>query len=344
MKKSTYVMLTFAAAAILLTLAACGNTVQDGTVEKSIAVKASIVKESDRSLTRTFTATLKGEKQAVVYSRLAEAVDEVLVKEGERVKAEQAIVTLDRYGASSQFTQAQSVFLNSEKNYNKMAFLYKEGAVSESEYDAARTDFEVNKATFEAVAKMVEVPSPIAGAVTSMEVSPGDLVAVGQKLATIATTDRLRAKFGVNADEVADFAIGSEINVTSDAVKGQLRGKVIAIASSADPVTRSFQIEALFDNASGLFRPGMFVRVEFVKERLGEVVSIPQKAVLNLDGRETVFIVKDGRAERRTVTLGADLAGDVVITSGLNAGDTLVVLGQDYLGDSTRVNITVLDE
>ncbi|MCP4683948.1 MAG: efflux RND transporter periplasmic adaptor subunit, partial [bacterium] len=313
MKKITYLIVTMAVLPALQLFVACGETAEQVITERSIAVKATIVRESDQALTKTYTGTLKGERQAVIYSRLAEAVDEVLVTEGRQVKADEVILTLDRYGASSQYTQAQSVYLNAEKNFNKMAFLYKEGAVSESDHDAARTEYEVNKATFEAVAKTVEVSSPIAGVVTSMEVSPGDLVRVGQKLATVATTDRLRVKFGVNADEIGHFAIGSEVNVSSDAVDGKLSGEVIAIAGSADPVSRSFEIEALFDNPDGLFRPGMFVRAAFVRERLDAVVTIPRNAVLTLGGLETVFIVKDGKAEKRTVVLGADLAGKVVV-------------------------------
>ncbi len=344
MKRITYLIMTTAVLAALQIFVACGQAPKQETTERSIAVKAAIVMESDQAITKSYTGSLRGERQAVVYARLAEAVQEVLAKEGQRVIADQVILTLDRYGASSQYTQAQSVFLNAEKNYNKMAFLYKEGAVSESEHDAAQTEYEVNKATFQAVAKTVEVSSPIAGVVTSMEVSPGDLVSVGQKLATIATTERLRVKFGVNADEIGHFAIGSEVIVSSDAVEGQLPGKIIANAGSADPVTRSFQVEALFDNASGHFLPGMFVRVEFVRERLGAVVSIPRKVILSLDGRDIVFVVKDGKAEKRAVNLGADLSGDVVVTSGLAAGDTLVILGQDYLDDSTKVNVTAVVE
>jgi len=344
MKKIIYLMVTTAALPALQFLTACGEAPVEEAAVRAIAVKAAIVKQSDQALTSTYTGTLEGEKQTVIYSRLPEAVEEVLVTEGQRVSADQVILTLDRYGASSQYTQVQSVFLNAEKNFNKMAFLYKEGAVSETEYDAARTDYEVNKAAFEAVAKMVEVSSPIAGVVTSLEVSPGDLVHVGQKLATVATTGRLRVKFGVNADEIRYFTIGSEILISSEAVEKQLSGKVIARAGSADPVTRSFQVEALFDDAAGLFRPGMFVHVEFIRERLDAVLSIPRKTVLTLDGRETVFVVKDGKAEKRVVTLGADLAGEVVITSGLTTGDTLVVLGQDYLDDGTNVNVTALDE
>ncbi|MCP4684399.1 MAG: efflux RND transporter periplasmic adaptor subunit [bacterium] len=345
MYKKTHLIVTVAALSALQLFAACGEQAQEETIgERVIAVNAVVVERSDQTVTRIYTGTLEGKQQTVVYSRLAEAVDEVLVAEGQQVKADQVVLTLDRYGASSQYTQAQSVFLNAEKNFNKMAFLYKEGAVSETEHDAARTEYEVNKAAFEAVAKMVEVPSPIAGVVTSMEVSPGDLVYVGQELATVATTDRLRVKFGVNSDEIESFTAGSEVNVLSDAVDGKLAGQVVAIAGSADPVTRSFEVEALFDNSSGLFRPGMFVRVEFVRERLESVVSIPRKAVLTLDGKETIFVVKEGRADKREVTLGADLSGEVVVTSGLSAGDTLVVLGQDYLDDGINVNVTSLDE
>jgi membrane fusion protein (multidrug efflux system) len=225
-----------------------------------------------------------------------------------------------------------------------MAFLFKEGAISESQYDAAKTEFEVNKASFEAVSRMVDVQSPISGVVTAINVSEGEYVAVGQKLATVAATDKLRVKLSVNPDEVSLFDIGSQVTVHADAAGDAARGRVVAIASSADPVTRAFEIEALIDNSQGHFRPGMFVTVDFIQENLEDVIVVPRPAVLNLDDRWSVFVVENGVARKRLVELGSEVDGHIVIKSGLAVGDTLVVLGQDYIEDGFAVNVSSLDE
>jgi RND family efflux transporter MFP subunit len=192
--------------------------------------------------------------------------------------------------------------------------------------------------------RMLEVQTPIAGTVTSVDVSPGDLVGVGQELATVATTEKLRVKFGVNADDVSFFRVGAEVIISSDAVDGTATGRVITVASSADPTSRKFQVEALIDNGAGRFSPGMFVRADYILDELTGVLAVPREAIIDLDGQQSAFVVVGGRAELRRVTLGVDLRGSVVVTSGLKAGDTLVTLGQDYLEEGLKLNITDLQE
>jgi len=316
---------------------------QEQTVQ-SIAVKVLVLQERDREVLATYTGSLEGERQAVLYAKLAETVDSIWVDEGRTVTAGQVIVSLDKTGPSTSYSETRATFLNTEKTYRKMEFLYKEGAVSELDFDAARTSFEVSRAAFEAVNRLVEVQTPIAGVVTSVDVNPGDQVHVGQALATVATTRNLRVRFGVNANDVVEFRAGSQVRISSDAVAGTANGTIVTVASSANPISRAFEVEALIDNAAGMFAPGMFVRVHIVKERLGRVIAIPRQTLLELDNKKTVYTIVDGKAQPRVVTLGADLLGEVVVTSGLKSGDTLITLGQNYVEDGVPTNITELNE
>ena len=202
---------------IALLFAACSQQEQaSNNVERVIAVKAIVIQPTDRQITRTYTGSLEGEQQAVLYARLPEAVRDVVSHSGKQVKADDIILTLDKFGPSSSYAQTFSVHENARKNYDKMKFLFSEGAVSESQHDAARTEFEVTEAQFESVRRMLEIHTPIAGIVTSVKVSPGDLVHVGQALATVATTDRLRVKFSVNSDEVALVKVGDNVPARRD--------------------------------------------------------------------------------------------------------------------------------
>jgi membrane fusion protein (multidrug efflux system) len=328
----------------LTSLVGCSKTQESIKTETALSIKAIVVQPTDRELIGTYTGSLEGEQQAMLIAKISEAVDSVLVHEGNRVKAGDVIVTLDKTGPSTGYQQALSTFQNAEKNYKKMQYLFKEGAVSESEHDAAETSYEVAQAAFEAVNRLVRVETPIAGIATSIDVTAGDFVNLGQKLATIATTDRLRIKFGVNAEEVAQFTVGGTVRVVSEAVAHEATGKVARVASSADPVTRTFQVEALIENAEGKFRPGMFVRVQSRRQSFTSVLTVPSKAVLTLEGEKLVYTVENGRAHQRPVEIGADLFGELIVTSGLQPGDTVVTLGQDYLNDNTLVTITDLSE
>ena len=318
----------------------CSNEQVVEKAERVTAVETMIVGQSDETITRTFTGSLEGEQQAVIYAKIAEAVEKVKVKEGETVKAGQVLLTLDKFGPSSQYQQAQSLYLNAEKNFKNMKYLYGEGAVSESQYDGANTEYTVAKASFEAARRLVEIESPIDGIVTSMKVSNGDYLNPGQQLATVASTSKLRVKFGVNVADSRYLSEGSAVTIVADAPESNGTGTVVSVARSADPATRTVQIEVIIDNAEGQFKPGMFVRIVIVLDEIRSVVVIPRSAVLELNYQATAFTVVNGAAAQKALTLGLEMDGRVVIESGLVPGDTLVTLGQDYLEDGSRVNIT----
>ncbi len=335
-------MLSTLAAAVLLV--SCAN---DDAVEqqgpKALRVKATVLQRSSHTITRSFTGTLEGEKQADIYARIAEAVEQVRVHEGQRVAEGQVILQLDKSGPTSNYRNAESLYRNAEKNHQKMEYLYKEGAVSESQYDAARTEYEVTKTSFEAAAQLVEVRSPITGVVTSLDVAVGDYLRLGQKLATIASLDRLRVTFGVNARDVAGIKEGDTVIVSCSAVAASVPGLVTSVARSADPETRAFDVEVRLDNNQSSLHPGMFVRVSIILDRFEDVIVVPHAAVVELDNKQTAFVVNGDLAHKRIVTVAAEIEAGVVISEGLQAGDTLVTLGQIYLDDGFTVEITALE-
>ena len=88
----------------------------------------------------------------------------------------------------------------------------------------------------------------------------------------------------------------------------------------------------------------MFVDVEHTQKHLKDVILIPRKAVLEMNNKDMVFVIINGIAVSKNVELGQDVNGLVVVISGLIIDDTLVTLGQSYLEDNSKVNITSLDK
>lgn len=305
-----------------------------------ISVQARELALSSRELTKSFTGTLEGERQAVLTPKISEAVVAVKVKEGDAVRADQVLIELDRTGPTSNYAQANSVFQNARKHHQKMKFLFEEGAISESQYDAARTEYEVAEANFESARRMVAISTPISGTVTSINVSLGDFVYPGQALATVAKIDTLRMKLGVTGTDLRYFQVGNRVTVDLEAsseLPGQ--GRVATVAESADPVTRSFEIEIEVDNGSGRLKPGMFARAGIVTNRIEDVIIVPFKSIIKRDNKDHAFVVEGGEARLKAVTLGADFNGFVEVREGLDPGDTLVTVGQDYLDDGYQVKI-----
>ena len=120
-------------------------------------------------------------------------------------------------------------------------------------------------------------------------------------------------------------------------------GEVVAIAQSADPQTRTFEVEAQVANTGTGLYPGMFVRASVVLERLRDVIIVPHDAVLEMDNKQTVFVVNNGIVHKHVLTIAKEISQCVVVDGGLNVGDTIVTLGQTYLDDGFNVKITSLE-
>ena len=109
-------------------------------------------------------------------------------------------------------------------------------------------------------------------------------------------------------------------------------------------VVRGQRIHALdadkvSDNSDGFLRPGMIVRVKFVRRVINEAIVVPLYAIVDRDGEKFVFVVEDGTAVRRQVRLGPIINGTVVIFGGIQVGEHLVVKGQQFVVDGGPVTV-----
>ena len=333
------------AALAVIFIVGCGGDKESSQNQntKKVAVKGEIVVSSDFQLTRNFTGTIEGARQAIMTAKISEAVEDVPVKEGDFVESDQILSRLDRTGPTSNYIQAFSLFQNAEKNYKKMKYLFKEGAVSETQFDATRTEYEVAKANYDAARQTVDIKSPIAGMVTSIDVSIGDYLYPGKIVATVASIDKLRMKLGVSSAEINLFETGNDVNVyVESASKLEAKGSVAKIARSADPETRTFTVEIAIDNPDHNLKPGMFGRAEITAKRLENVIAVPRNSVIAAAEGNYVFVIAGEKVRRKKVDLGVDFNGRVEIKEGLNPGDTLVTVGQNYLTDGSPIKLVRL--
>jgi len=186
------------------------------------------------------------------------------------------------------------------------------------------------------------IKSPLDGIIGRQEVSVGNLVGRGQptQLATVSTTDPMRVDFSLSE---ADYLVfmkrrlaggenksGGELGlVLADGSLYPQKGALVMIERGLDPTTATIPVSASFPNPDNLLRPGLFARVRAEVRQIENALLVPQRAVLEMQGAKTVLIVgPDNVVAARTVTLGDRLGGDYVVQGGLNAGDRVIVEGQ----------------
>lgn len=281
----------------------------------------------------------------------------------ETFKAEVATQKANVKMAEIKIKQQQLTIKNLAREWRRKQKIYKQGLLDASTYDQAtnqlaiaRAELAVRKQSLslnqaqlakaqEQLGKTV-IRSPINGIVTQVDVKPGETVIagttniVGSALMQIGDPSEILAEVRVDEADIAHLELGQRAEITAVAYPNdQLGGKVHFIGAAATTATGhqglSFKVKVLLDDPKRLdLRPGMSCRAEIHTRSSEDTLTIPVQAVLytkadrqhaTLDSTSGhVFIVHDGKAEKRTVKTGISNDQDIEIVSGLEAGDKVV--------------------
>ncbi len=185
------------------------------------------------------------------------------------------------------------------------------------------------------------IRAPFDGFVSARPVAAGEFVATSSKVATIVRINVLKLEIQVGEKSAAGLRTGMPV-VARVAAYGDrdFQGATSAVNPAVNPDSRSFVLEARFQNDDGSLKPGMFANAQVVLPGTQTAIFVPKQAVLRdrtTDSNE-VFVVDDGKARLRVVTLGEVEGGQIRVLSGLNAGERVAIDKQPDLYDGALVS------
>jgi RND family efflux transporter MFP subunit len=184
----------------------------------------------------------------------------------------------------------------------------------------------------------VTLRAPIAGAIARRHLNPGQYVQEDKPVFTIVRSDPLKFTGTVAEHAALDVRPGQLVRARVEPIAGrQFSGRVTRVSPAIDMTSRTVQLEAEVPNPGGLLKPGLFARVSVVKREDHDVPFVPETAVSYLAGITRVFVVADGTAHARTVTLGIRKDGFVEIVKGVRAGEHVATSGLGQLQDGAAV-------
>jgi membrane fusion protein (multidrug efflux system) len=314
-----------------------GGSGQPSPVEVSVVERVRIARTS------LVTGQLSPLRVVGVTSQVAGALVNVPVEEGSRVSAGQLLAELDSRELRAQLDAAEKNLVFVKSNADRSAALLQEQVVTRFEFERDQAALGAAEATVSQLRTRLgftRIVSPIDGVVTQRFVQTGDVVGGQSRMFTVADISTLVTQLPVSELEVPMLRVGSTVSVQVDAIQRSVPGRIRRIFPAADSVSRLVPVEIAIDGpAARELRPGYSVRVTLQLDERDNALVVPTRAVVGAAGSQSVFVVSEGRAERRRVRVGPDTDGRMEVFEGLVAGDTIITTGNSLLRDGATVRI-----
>jgi membrane fusion protein (multidrug efflux system) len=311
-------------------------------VRPAVSVVTSPVRAERLALELEALGTARANESVDVTAKVSNLVTAVRFAEGQQVAQGSVLVELDGAQARADLAIAEAALAESRSQYARSRELYATRALSEAQLEQIEATLKANEARVVSARSRLGdtvIRAPFAGRVGLRRVSVGSLVNPGAVITTLDDTRTIKLDFTIPETFLAEVTPGLGITANSVAYPDHnFSGKVASIDSRVDPSTRSVTVRALVPNPEGVLKPGMFLTVRLTRGERDALV-IPEEAVVPEQGDVFVFVVKDGRAEKRLIHTGQRLVGSVQVTDGLAAGEVVVTEGTQKLRDGAEVRV-----
>jgi membrane fusion protein (multidrug efflux system) len=370
MRHPKFVLPVFFVAAI--GLAGCEREKAPPVVAAPPQVLIEAVEPRNMPIIEEWIGRLDGSANVDIRARVQGYIQEVAFKEGTAVKEGDLLLRIDprpleaaREQAKATLGQAVALQRKTDLDQQRQQQLFDKKIASKEDYDnavqanlAAQAGVDSGRAVLDQAELdlgFATINSPISGIVGRTDFNVGDYLAAGSAgtpVTTVSTVDPIKLVFSVSEKdylEAADRITAilakplEEREATGELIRadGKLhpyKGRFLAADRQVDAKTGTLRISAIFPNPGNVLRPGQYARVRIkLAERPGALL-VPQRAVLELQGRNFVWVVDESnKASQRKVTVGPRFGSDWVIEEGLKSGDRIVVEGLQKLRDGATV-------
>lgn len=324
--KTIRLITTLTAGIGLLSLSGCSRgasttTAQTDSVETRLVQVTPVVLDTVE-LSEEFTATILPEAKNNISAQSGGRLSMLSVKVGDRVHQGQIIARLD----AAQLNQSKIQLDNAKLNFARTTELYEIGGISKAQWEQAESSMNIAQQVYNNLLANTHLSSPISGVVSVKNYDVGDMTSPTLPIVVIEQIQPVKVTLNVSEKLYTSIRKGMPASVFVEALGSEaIEAYVSIVHPTIDSRTHTVAIEVEMPNRDEALRPGMYSRVRLGLGK-GEVLLVPDKAVQRMagSGERYVFVLENGKAVYRPITLGK-LHGDrYEILSGVQAGDPVI--------------------
>ncbi|MBD5355390.1 MAG: efflux RND transporter periplasmic adaptor subunit [Bacteroides sp.] len=334
--------LSFTAVICAMFLTACSAKEKQQDEVAPIRVTTSVVTNSSVNTGKMYSGVIEESSGTALSFKVPGTIMSLSVTEGQRVAKGQLIGVLDGASLQSNYEIAKAALATAQDTYDRMKQLHDANSIPEMKWvevqnalKSAQSACDITKNTL----GDTHLYAPFSGIVSEKYADVGATATPGVPVVKLVEISPVKASISVPENKIGEFQKGSLANITVNAsgnisVDGTLTEKGVA----ADPLSRTYSVKFTASNPDGKLLPGMLCNVSLKSPESKDAIVIPIGAVLlDHNNQSFVWTVKNGKAEKRLLTLGEYIADGVVVTSGLSDGDEIITTGQQKVSNGMSV-------
>jgi len=326
----------------LLFLGSCTKHDSAQREQAPIKVKTMVVAPQENGAVSRYVGAIEPAHSTPLSLQTTGRVVEIAVKNGQRVTQGQTILAVDNTQALNALRTAEASLRHAQDGFDRVSKVHDKGVVSDQKMVEIESQLAQARSLYEAAQQQLKectLTAPCEGVIDGLNMVVGQTVLPGTTLCTILDMRAYSVRFTVPEAEIG--ALPDKGQVVCEAIHAELPITITERGITANPLTHTYEVVAdIKDKAEGL-KAGMVavVKLKANSQQLtaSQNIVIPAQCVLLKPEGATVWVVEDGKAARRLVTVDGYQADGVRVTEGLQEGDQLIIAGYQKLYNNCPV-------
>lgn len=316
----------------LLLMAGCGgnNYGEEARERPPMTVQVVVLQPRPLDHAMIATGTLLANEEVELVSEMAGRVTHIGFEEGGTVGAGQVLLRINDDDLQAELRQVEANLQLARDDEQRKEQLLAVNGISREAFDASHA----NRIALEAQADVLKariaktvMRAPFSGAIGLRQVSPGAYIAAGAPIARLRQLSPIKIEFALPERSGRGLRPGAPITFTIEGDPTRYQGTVYAVEPGVDAANRTVSVRARHPNPEGTLVPGSFARVEVALDRITDGLTVPTESIMPDIQGQKVYVLRDGKVTSQRVDIGIRLPKAVQLTSGVQAGDTVLVTG-----------------
>lgn len=292
------------------------------------------------------SGTIEADEQVQISSEVSGLVRSINFNEGSQVQKGALLVKIDDRELQAQLAQALTREKLAAEIEGRSGKLLKSEAISQEEYDNVLAELKSLQAQTQLIRAQLsktEIRAPFFGKIGLRHISNGAFVTPSTAIANLVSVNPVKINFSIPEKYARRVKTGTMVSFTVAGNSKSFTAKVYAIEPAIDVNTRTLLLRAKADNKDGLLLPGTFANISLPLESIDNAILVPSEAVLPVLKGKQVYITEQGKAKEVMIESDIRTDKDVLVSSGLKPGDTVLVSGLMSVSSGQPVKVNVVE-